>query len=159
MSEEIKAPIGGPAGPGGPGRPGGPDPSSGDHSWMMDMMKALETAPLDPEYVYQILSPVVPEHTLKFWYEDGVLKGEHNTENAPKQEMMELKREGRNISWKSYAGSAGDEVFLSEAVLYPGGIMLGKSTRQDEGGPFPESPFYCKSKSENNQPAQPPQAE
>ncbi len=144
MEEKKMPPIGEPGGP--PGGPGG---------GMANMMENLKTMSIDGEWEYTILSPTAPPHTLRFYTEDGVLKGTHQTEHEL-QEMQELKRDGRDISWKAFEGSHGGELFLNSCRLFPGGIMLGTSVRQDEGGPFPESPICCKSKEESMKMEAPP---
>lgn len=138
MEEKKMPPMEGmPPMPGGmpPGGPGG---------GMANMMENLKTQSIDGEWEYFMLSPTAPPHKLKFFTEDGVLKGTHQTEHEL-QDMQELTRNGRDIRWKAFEGSHGGELFLNTCRLFPGGIMLGMTVRQDEGGPFPESPLYCKS--------------
>lgn len=65
-----------------------------------------------------------PEHKIRFWHENGVLKGSYITEHK-EQEMRELTRSGCDISFKADAGSHGDEVFYTRLRRFQGGIMLG----------------------------------
>lgn len=106
---------------------------------MVSIQELMQTCFL-PQGTYrlQILSPKgVPAHQITFSLEGGIYSAVVTTEHET-QKARNLRVNGNVISWEQMAGSYGDERFLYEMKIYPEGIMLGDSRRNDV--PREESP-------------------
>lgn len=118
-------------------------PASPDEMTAEAFEARLRARPLEPEWSYEILSPAVPAHSITFSTDGGKVSGKHTTEHVT-QDMLDLVVDGLDISFKSYAGSGGDELFLTKLRRFEGGIMLGTAERCDVPGNSPQSPIVCK---------------